>query len=204
MHPPRRVIAPDFFRGAAWRSAAFSIDRKTGRARARHPRQPGAVGGVERRRAPRRSRAGCAAAGASRSLPNWPRELRPNRSTDAPASGQAASCSNTSVAPTSKFAVAQAERIEHVLGRDGNARVDHHAGHVRQAQRQQGLADAGHDAGARGEADRHVGAGQLRDLDAALDRRAQAVELRQQPQRRCGIGRTAADAGRDRQHSCQA
>ena len=58
-----------------------------------------------------------------------------------------------------KFAVAQAERLEHILGRDRNARIDQHARHLRQAQRQQRFADAGHVAGVRGETHRHVGAG---------------------------------------------
>src|SRR4051795_11719210 len=46
MHPPSWVIAPEFFR----RTAGFGgvlVDRKAGGTRSGHPRQPGAVGGVE-------------------------------------------------------------------------------------------------------------------------------------------------------------
>ena len=96
--------------------------------------------------------------------------------------------------------MAQAERLEDIAGRDGNAGIDQHARHFRQRQRQQRFADAGHDACVRGEANRHIGAGQLRHSGYARIVRRELVRQRQQPQRRRGIRRAAADAGRDRQH----
>jgi octaprenyl-diphosphate synthase len=99
-----------------------------------------------------------------------------------------------------QLAIAQAERPKHVFGRHGNARIDQHAGHLRQGQRQQRFADAGHHAGARGQAHRHVGPGQSRDVDQADIIDNKVVDPRQQAQRRGGVRRTAADAGRDRQH----
>ena len=55
-------------------------------------------------------------------------------------------------------------------------------------------------AGARGEAHRHVGAGQPRGLDQARIVERKTVAPRQKPQRRGGIRRAAADAGSDRQY----
>ena len=48
MHPPSGVIAPDLLRRAAGFGGVL-VDRKAGGARSGHPRQPGAVGRVERR-----------------------------------------------------------------------------------------------------------------------------------------------------------
>src|SRR5262245_22506068 len=48
MHPPAGVIAPDLFGGAAGFGGVL-VDREAGGARSGHPREPGAVGGVERR-----------------------------------------------------------------------------------------------------------------------------------------------------------
>ena len=98
MHPPCGMIELDFLRRAL-RLGGVLENRKTGRARARHPRQPGAVGGAERRRAPRRSPAECASP-ALRDRWNWQRAPRPSLRPRRPASGQAVAWI-TSVAPTS-------------------------------------------------------------------------------------------------------
>src|SRR5712692_1275401 len=48
MHPPLRVIELYFLRRAL-RLGGVLEDRKAGSARPRHPRQPGSIGGAERR-----------------------------------------------------------------------------------------------------------------------------------------------------------
>src|SRR5436309_9349822 len=49
MHPPVWVFLPDLLRRALRLGGVF-VDCKTCRARTRHPRQPGSIGGVERRK----------------------------------------------------------------------------------------------------------------------------------------------------------
>ena len=57
----------------------------------------------------------------------------------------------------------------------------------------------GHHAGARSKAHRHVGAGVPRRRQDRRIVEGKAVEAGEEPQRRGGIGRAAAEAGRDRQ-----
>ncbi len=165
MHPPLRVVELNFLRRAPRVGGIFK-DRKAGRARPRHPRQPGAVGGAERRDHladhrlnARRRRFEVVGTGRKHFHPVFERgaRFRPG--------GRAAS------RRWRRPAVRRWRRpsaAKHVLGRHGNARIDHHARHFRQGERQQRFADAGHHAGARGEANRNVGAGQPRNLDQAL------------------------------------
>ena len=92
------------------------------------------------------------------------------------------------------------ERPEHRRGRDRHAGVHEHGEKRRQAQaRAQHLSGAGHHAGARLKANRHVGAGVPRRRQDRRIVERQAVEAGEEPQRRGGIRRAAAEAGRDRQ-----
>ena len=123
MHPPFGVIALNFLRRAL-RLGGVLIDRKTGRARPRHPRQP-APSVARVRRALRRSPAECARPGLQG---HWTgREdfdpifergsvFRPGRPR------------STSVAPPAVRRCAD-PAPEHIPGRDRNARIDHHARH---------------------------------------------------------------------------
>ena len=197
MHPPAGCSSW-IACAARCASALFSIDRKAGRARARHPRQPRAVGGTQRRQhfADHRldaHRRGFEIVGCRQ------RALRSTSSSDAPASRPGRSPRITSVAPTSNSPLRRPSAANTSLVATGTRGLTSTHGIFGKLQRQQRFADAGHDAGARGEAHRHVGAGQLRDLDQARIVERKAVGPRQQPQRRGGIRRAAADAGRDRQ-----
>ena len=89
---------------------------------------------------------------------------------------------------------------EHVPGGKRDARIDQHRRELRYLQRlRQHLADAAHQPRARIEADRHVGAGAPRRLEQPRIVRLQPVGAREQPQRRGGVRRAAADPRRDRQ-----
>ena len=86
------------------------------------------------------------------------------------------------------------------LGRERNAGIDEHRLKRRQRERRgQLLADAAHQARSRIEADRHVGSGRAGGLVEPQIVAREAIRTREQPQRRAGIGRTAAQSGRDRQ-----
>ena len=69
----------------------------------------------------------------------------------------------------------------------------------RRKARTQHLPGPGHHAGARSKADRHVGAGVPRRRQDRRIVEREAVEAGEEPQRRGGVGRAAAEAGRDRQ-----
>ncbi len=86
------------------------------------------------------------------------------------------------------------------LGRQRHAGVDQQRRQLGQGKRSgKYLADAAHDAGARIEADRDIGAGRARRGVKVRIVARKAVRLGEQPQRRRRIGRTAAEPGRDRQ-----
>ncbi len=142
---------------------------------------------------------GCSAiAGASRSLrssPSGPKELavgerprhapcrRARRNSRAGAcAGCSRSAANTSLVGTATPGLTST------------------AGKPRQIERRgQHFADAAHHARPRIEADRHVGAGRARRRHQPRIVEREPVGARQQPQRRRGIGRAAAEAGRHRQ-----
>ena len=82
------------------------------------------------------------------------------------------------------------------LGLNRDAGVDQHGGQGRETQRRAHiLSRAAHEFRTRVEADGHVGAGRARGVHQARIALAQFVGAGQQPQRRGGVGRAAANAG---------
>ena len=131
MHPPPGVIEPYLLRRALRLRGVFK-DRETGRPRPRHPRQPGPVGGVERR--DHFTDHGLNAGGRGFEVVGIGSEdLDPVLDRGArfrPVSGL-----DDIAGADQQFSVAQTKRGEHVLGRHGNARIDQHARYFRQAHR---------------------------------------------------------------------
>ena len=81
-----------------------------------------------------------------------------------------------------------------------HAGIDEDRGQRRQRnRRRQDLSHAAHDARLGSEAHRHVGAGGKRGGGERRMVGGQAVDARQEPQRRRGVGRSATDAGSHRQ-----
>ena len=106
MHPPLRLIAPRLVARRDCASAVFSIDRKAGRARARHPRQPGAIGGAAAPTSTSPITGWMRIAGASRSLVPAA-SASTQSSSEPPSSGQAVASHHVGGADQ-QLAVAQA------------------------------------------------------------------------------------------------
>ena len=94
----------------------------------------------------------------------------------------------------------EAEARENGAGLDRHARIDQHGGQRRQAdQRPERFAGAPHHARAAGKADGNVGARRAGGVEKRGSSGARLIGVGEQPQRRRGVRRAAADAGRDRQ-----
>ena len=93
----------------------------------------------------------------------------------------------------------QTQRGEHAPGRHRDPRIDQHGRERWQVERRgEYLADPAHDARARVDADRHVGAGRARRrIEARIA--IEPVDAREQAQRRRCIGGAAAEPGGNRQ-----
>jgi hypothetical protein len=98
-----------------------------------------------------------------------------------------------------RIAGLEADRREDILRRHRDAGIDQHARQPRQRHRRHLLAGAAHHAARRQQAHRHVGARSLGGSDHTRIVGRKGVGAREQPQRRCGVGRAATDASRRRQ-----
>jgi len=94
----------------------------------------------------------------------------------------------------------QAQSAENAGSLDRHARIDQHGEQRRESQgRPQPVADAGHQPRPRFEADRHIGADTRGRSPQSWIGERNSIEPREQAQGRRRIGRTATDAGGDRQ-----